>query len=873
MDRNEKVAAAKRKLKKFQQRSKSATPAKQSYLNETPPHEERITLSDQVQPSPKSPRVSLSKELFREIRSEASEILAETSYRSSPAVSFRVSRSSELDHSQQLALALKAQTTLVENLNQQLQKQAGELTAQYQENARLKSEFHRHHSNDIGLEKLKIELLAVKDQLKGHEQTVDILVEEKSELQNKLSSQSLTIQEKTTECQELMRRLQSSNQRTRQLEMAVEDAHSQLLQQKQYYELNVQTSSSLQSSVQKLKDQNEELNHQVSELANKLQAQGHNFVSLENQLKETRSKLSLSETLVRQLSAGGHDTGEREKAHQEMEAQNRQLFAQLTQASQSLQSLSAEREEMKRKFKEVADQYEGRTQVLTNQVSSLTNEKGLLLGHLQQQTAAVQDLQQKLDEALRTQPAAPNRNEQAIEQLMSEKQDLMAKLAELAEENGTLQSVKDDMSAKIQECEVSLKRLNEDAVDRSKLLSDMQNDKATISRALIQNKELKSQLEELQEAFVKMSNDKMQLATDLQTSRHEATQLTLQLNESQELPESFNETVEFQQLQQQVDELQTDNANLTELVEKQTETLQADRQDVHKDDQVKEELYTAQETIRQLAEENIALQNILEQFRRMPKSEEAFDKDAIDSAGTVEVTRQKSMIDSLSASVRQLEMERNSLFQQLVKLREQNEVMQQQQQQQANGSVQESSMNVQQLQMSFDQLQQQFVRVMREKAELSDEVQKMEHIIMQLEGETETIGEYIALYHHQRDQLREKFEQKDNYISSLSARLSQSQANFVKLESMLRQLQLQNRDNGADVSVSGSNAEDDGYMIDPKMEEILRFVRGMSSSPQLAARQPSASQYYYEYSTPSGATGRTFFYPFSGNSGQEVLVL
>eukprot|EP00118_Oscarella_pearsei_P008925 m.48541 g.48541 ORF g.48541 m.48541 type:complete len:81 (+) comp33886_c0_seq6:260-502(+) len=60
------------------------------------------------------------------------------------------------------------------------------------------------------------------------------------------------------------------------------------------------------------------------------------------------------------------------------------------------------------------------------------------------------------------------------------------------------------MSAKIQECEVSLKRLNEDAVDRSKLLSDMQNDKATISRALIQNKELKSQLEELQEAFVKM---------------------------------------------------------------------------------------------------------------------------------------------------------------------------------------------------------------------------------------------------------------------------------------------------------------------------------------------------------------------------------
>ena len=36
--------------------------------------------------------------------------------------------------------------------------------------------------------------------------------------------------------------------------------------------------------------------------------------------------------------------------------------------------------------------------------------------------------------------------------------------------------------------------------------------------------------------------------------------------------------------------------------------------------------------------------------------------------------------------------------------------------------------------------QDQFVRVMREKAELSDDVQRMEHVIMQLEGETETIG-------------------------------------------------------------------------------------------------------------------------------------
>ena len=108
-------------------------------------------------------------------------------------------------------------------------------------------------------------------------------------------------------------------------------------------------------------------------------------------------------------------------------------------------------------------------------------------------------------------------------------------------------------------------------------------------------------------------------------------------------------------------------------------------------------------------------------------------------------------IESLSASVRQLEMERNSLFQHLQELKKENEVIRQ-----TSDDVRASSVSFSQLETSFNQLQarqsklfsfffrilfqDQFVRVMREKAELSDDVQRMEHVIMQLEGETETIG-------------------------------------------------------------------------------------------------------------------------------------
>ena len=66
-------------------------------------------------------------------------------------------------------------------------------------------------------------------------------------------------------------------------------------------------------------------------------------------------------------------------------------------------------------------------------------------------------------------------------------------------------------------------------------------------------------------------------------------------------------------------------------------------------------------------------------------------------------------------------------------------------------------------------LQQRFMAVMSEKAELQDRVQEEEHRILQLSGETETIGEYIALYQIQREALREKFIEKDHFIQQLIA--------------------------------------------------------------------------------------------------------
>lgn len=56
---------------------------------------------------------------------------------------------------------------------------------------------------------------------------------------------------------------------------------------------------------------------------------------------------------------------------------------------------------------------------------------------------------------------------------------------------------------------------------------------------------------------------------------------------------------------------------------------------------------------------------------------------------------------------------------------------------------------------------------MGDKAALLEQLQQYEHTIMQLSGETETIGEYVTLYQTQRAALRLKFKEKDFYIQQL----------------------------------------------------------------------------------------------------------
>lgn len=65
-------------------------------------------------------------------------------------------------------------------------------------------------------------------------------------------------------------------------------------------------------------------------------------------------------------------------------------------------------------------------------------------------------------------------------------------------------------------------------------------------------------------------------------------------------------------------------------------------------------------------------------------------------------------------------------------------------------------------------LQSRFVELMQEKVDLKERVEELEHRCIQLSGETDTIGEYIALYQSQRAVLKQRHREKEEYINRLA---------------------------------------------------------------------------------------------------------
>ncbi|XP_045545931.1 golgin subfamily A member 2 isoform X3 [Salmo salar] len=462
---------------------------------------------------------------------------------------------------QELAAALDSSNLTNNQLNTKLDRlteQSQELTDQLQKERR---EFEQKCVKEQG---------AMREQLQVHIQTIGILVSEKSELQTALSYTQQAARQKTGEAEELSNRLQATKQRVSELERTLSSVSTQ---QKQFDKHNKELEKerdNLRLEVYRLNSVSEEGRQQSSELSEQLKLRVSENNAMRLDLDELRKRLEMTDDMLQQFSSQSGPPSANQQMHLLLE-EKLQIEAHTAQLMESVAQLQTERDRYAEQIQEEGRVWKDKTEQLLSQVTLVAEERDRSISQIQELEAHITDLKhtaallsQEREAQTEPQPSGPSESELALQEalgsLQQERDSLNSQFQAQLRDNEQLSRMCSEQESRLSELERHAALGAEDAEDRRRMLEDVQSDKATISRALAQNRTLKDQLAELQNGFVKLTNENMELTTALQSEHHVKKELGRRMGQLQEDLHSVKEQLdlksqEYQALLEQRDQV------------------------------------------------------------------------------------------------------------------------------------------------------------------------------------------------------------------------------------------------------------------------------------------------------------------------------
>ncbi|XP_026100218.1 golgin subfamily A member 2-like isoform X3 [Carassius auratus] len=875
-NRQIKLAAAKKKLKEFQQKTTpstgSAGPKKKRKVKagdqldtavDRPPPDDvnqiesilRVCLSNGVsQPhsqkyaedanGDKHPlednRPLSSTESLRQISQQLNGLLSESSTyingdSGPPTV---IEKEMETRH-QDLAAALDSSALTNAQLTSKLEtmtKQSQDLSAQLQKE---RKEFEQKFSKEQG---------AIREQLQVHIQTIGILVSEKSELQTALSYTQQAARHKTAEAEDLSSRLQLSKQRVSELERTLSSVSTQ---QKQFEKHNKELErerDSLRLEVLRFSNVSEESRQQSSELSEQLKLRVKENSVLKQEVDELRKRLEMADSMLQQFSGQSGSPSEQQQVQLLLEEKH-QIEAHAAQLMESVAQLQVERDQYAAQIQEEGRVWKDKTEQLLSQVRLMSEERDSTAAQIQElqekiseleNTAAVMSKEQELQAV--SQVSGPSESEltlqETIRSLQEERDALSLQYQAQVRDNEQLSRLVQEQEVRLEELERQAERAAEEAQDRLQILEDVQSDKATISRALAQNRDLKDQLAELQNGFVKLTNENMELTSALQSEQHIKKEIARKIGQLQEdlhgakeqLQEKCGELASVQeQRDQYLAHLQQYSAGYQQLVTErehlhhqflqQTQLMdQLQHDEVQGKVQLEQshvQLQEAQEKLKQLARDNEELKTEVQELlsgsslntshrddgdglesRSLPES---FQKTHI--AIPEDFESREEMEEFIHSALSRLEEERDEMsfrFEEERRLHHaaRQQMMAMSHEQHPHPHPHHSTVGPdgvpaevhEALRGAMEKLQERFTALMQEKVDLKERVEELEHRCIQLSGETDTIGEYIALYQNQRAIMKQRHFEKEQYINLLAKDKEEMKAKLAELQDLVMRL-------------------------------------------------------------------------------------
>nr|XP_043867756.1 golgin subfamily A member 2 isoform X4 [Solea senegalensis] len=423
--------------------------------------------------------------------------------------------------------------------------QSQELTDQLQKE---RKEFEQRFSKEQG---------AMREQLQVHIQTIGILVSEKSELQTALQYTQQAARQKAADAEELNSRLQSAKQRVSELERTLSSVSSQ---QKHFEKHNKELEKerdALRLEVFRVNNVSDESKQQSSELSEQLKLMTRENGAMRLEVEDLRKRLEMADLMLQQCSNQSDPSSVNQQVQllveekQQLETHNHQLM-------ESFSQLKTERDCYAEQIQQEGRVWKDKTEQLLTQVSLVAEERDRNISRVQELEASITELKnnaallsQEKDpqDNAEAQPSGPSENEIALEEnlnrLQQEKEALAAQYQAQLRDNEQLSRLCAEQETRLGEMERQVESQTEEAADRRRMLEDVQSDKATISRALTQNRTLKDQLAELQNGFVQLTNENMELTTAIQSEQHVKKELARRMGELQEELHNVKEQLEL----------------------------------------------------------------------------------------------------------------------------------------------------------------------------------------------------------------------------------------------------------------------------------------------------------------------------------------
>ncbi|XP_076234729.1 golgin subfamily A member 2 [Calliopsis andreniformis] len=573
------------------------------------------------------------------------------------------------------------------------------------------SEFEAHLAREIN---------PLKEQLQIHTQTTGILIAEKAELTAALTQTQQSVRKYIEEVEEVTGKFKSSQFRISELEkeMSALKSNNEELQ-KNFHQLQTEHVS-LEKQFFDLQKEKEDLDLEVSELKQKLNLKKTELVTVQQELQEKTALLSLSELKIQQMK--GTTPSEEERHAVTL------LEQELAQIKETLKTVSTEKDETNKQYQNYVKQLDMQqmklleeTKVQNKTIEDLqTREQSYVqrLSELEQQLQQerekveyllpLQDSKDKIDNLLKN-----------IDELTLEQERLHITLSE---KNTQIEMLTKDLN--------DLRETSNQGAEVTKLASALESEQLGASRAVHQNRQLKEQLTDMENAFVSLSNAKLDLTEQLQAERSIGRKLNAQLN------------IVEAELEQLKEKLQEKEAILEELEKERLQNAQiADQMQhyqaqSHHVDTFQRELQNALVTIEKLKKEKQELLDKLKEESQRNISENDSYTVNFNNSSTQETEVRSEVLNE--SGIMTLE--------------------------------------------SVKQLEQRFKQTMERVAELTEEKQKLEHLVLQLQSETETIGEYITLYQKQRAVLQNRAKKREEILRQLLDQRNQQQEQLHKLK-------------------------------------------------------------------------------------------